>query len=130
MNVRENLLRLYRWRLQERQDYLAGLESLRERLRNDAHRLQEDAAEGASPAAFAGNNAGNYPLLVRPLIERQRKIERSIAEVERQIADARAAVTVAFQEVRHRETASGPHPPLASDRALRMRRRRRGGALV
>jgi type II secretory pathway component PulM len=127
MNVRENLLRLYRWRLQERQDYLAGLESLRERLHNDARRLREEAAEGASLTSFVENDAGNYPLLVRPLIERQRKIERSIAELEHQIADARAAVTAARQEVRHRETASGPHPP---DGTLRMRRRRRGGALV
>jgi len=43
MSVRDNLLRLHRWRLQERQDYLAGLESLMERLRADAR-------SSASPA--------------------------------------------------------------------------------
>ena len=127
MSVRESVLRLHRWRLQERQDYLAGLESLLERLRSDARRLQDETAEGGRVFGRAIDEGGDVPPLVRPLIERQRKIERSIAELEHQIADARAAVTAARQEVRHRETASGPHPP---DGTLRMRRRRRGGALV
>lgn len=123
MSVRENVLRLNRWRLQERQDYLAGLESLLERLRNDAHRLQDEAAaagigldrgDGAEPRSF-----------VAPLIERQHKIERSVVEVESQIAEARAAVDSALQEVKHAEVALGPYAAAAVPLRVTRRAQRR-----
>ncbi len=112
MSVRENVLRLSRWRLQERQEYLAGLESLLGRLGNDLRRLQDDAAAGPSP---------------RPLAERQRKIERSIAEVEARIGEARSAVDAALQEVKLGEGAAGAPaaaPPMRVIRRTRRPRRR------
>ncbi|MGH7094219.1 MAG: hypothetical protein ACREFB_11870 [Stellaceae bacterium] len=126
MSVRENLLRLHRWRLQERQDYLAGLESLLERLRDDARRLQEEAAENDRER----HDGAAYPQLLRPLVERKTKIERSITEVESQIAEAQSAVNLALQEVKHGEAALDPHAAAGVPlRVIRRSRPKRQSAL-
>ncbi len=123
MSVRENLLRLHRWQLEERQNYLIGLESLVERLRADARRLQDEAEEGARVSGHLLDDGGVYPLFVRPLIERRRKIERSIVEVDMQIAEARASVTAAMQEVKLYEGALGQHSGATPTRHSRRPRR-------
>ena len=107
MSVRENLLRAHRWRLQERQDYLAGLESLHDRLRTDAMRLQDEIVDHERVAGRPSRDGGEIPEMLRPLIERERKIERSIIEIEAQIAEARTAVNAATQEVKHAEIGAG-----------------------
>ena len=129
MSVRESVLRLHRWRLQERQDYLAGLESLLERLRGDARRLQDETAEGGRVFGRADDEGGDSPPLVRPLNERQRKIERSMIEVETQIGEARATVGDAMQEVKHAEFGLAPQAAPNRVRAVRRSRRERTGGL-
>jgi len=127
MSVRENLLRLHRWRLQERQDYLVGLESLMERLRADAARLQDEIAESERANGRAATGDGVPPYLV-PLIERRNKIERSMAEIEAQLGEARETVEAAQQEVKHAENgaaASSPNSPSGPMRVTRRPRRER-----
>jgi hypothetical protein len=124
MSVRENLLRLHRWRLQERQEYLAGLESLMERLRADAARLREEIAESEAVTGYAANRGGPLRYLV-PLIERRTKIERSMAEIEAQIAEARELVETAQQEVKHAENGAGANPSSGPMRVSRRTRRER-----
>ncbi|HEX3883154.1 MAG TPA: hypothetical protein VHW66_10885 [Stellaceae bacterium] len=131
MSVRDNLLRLHRWRLQERQDYLAGLESLMERLRADARRLQDEIAETERAAGrpanhLAGNDAGGSALYLGPMLDRREKIERSLAEIEVQIEEARETVAAAQQEVKHAENgAGGIHATPAPMRVTRRTRRDR-----
>jgi hypothetical protein len=123
MSVRENLLRLQRWRLQERQDYLAGLESLMVRLRADAARLQEEIGESK---AISGSAAGADPSpYLAPLIERRAKIERSMAEIEAQIAEAHGMVEAAQQELKHAENGAGASAPTGPMRVSRRVRRER-----
>jgi uncharacterized coiled-coil protein SlyX len=124
MSVRENLLRLHRWRLQERQDYLAGLESLMERLRADAARLQEEVAESERANGRAAYGEDPPPYLA-PLIERRSRIERSMAEIEAQIGEARETVEAAQQEVKHAENGTGVHGPSGPMRVTRRTRRGR-----
>src|SRR6185437_8402194 len=129
-----NLLRLHRWRLQERQDYLVGLESLMERLRADARRLQDEIAETERAAGRPANNApANYTieptLYLAPMLERRQKIERSMAEIEAQIEEARETVASAQQEVKHAENgAGGAHANAAPMRVTRRPRRDRQAA--
>lgn len=128
MSVRENLLRLHRWRLQERQDYLAGLESLMERLRADGARLQEEIAESEAANGHAVIG-GDPPIYLVPLIDRRSKIERSMTEIEAQIAEARDMVEAARQEVKHAENGTftgtaSPGPMRVSRRARRERQSR------
>jgi hypothetical protein len=124
MSVRENLLRLHRWRLQERRDYLAGLESLIDRLRADGARLQEEIGEteAANGPADAG---GDPPLYLVPLFDRRAKIERSMTEIEAQIAEARAMVAAAQREVKHGENGADTNAPAGPVRVTRRARRER-----
>jgi hypothetical protein len=124
MSVRENLLRLHRWRLQERQDYLAGLESLMERLRADAGRLQDEVAESERANGRAATG-GDAPPYLAPLIERRTRIERSMAEIETQIGEAREMVEGARQEVKHAENGAGTHAQPSPMRVTRRARRER-----
>lgn len=124
MSVRENLLRLHRWRLQERLDYRAGLESLMERLRADAARLQEEIGESEAANGRAGDGEDPLPYLV-PLIERRAKIEGSMAEIEAQIGEAQGLVEAAQQEVKHAENGAGSATPSGPIRVSRRARRER-----
>ena len=120
MSIVENRMELSRRRCDERRLYLVGLESLAERLRGDAIRLRQ-RVERATAAEYAVSS--------QPFIERHDKIERSIAEIEAQIAAARAALDAAEQELKRRER-DRAHQALGNDQdeelaSRRPRRRRR-----
>jgi flagellar FliJ protein len=93
MSARDHLHRLQVWQLAERRRYLADLESLAARLRADVERLRDEigAADG---------DAGRVPIFARPLVDRRDKLLGSIAEVDAQTVDARAAVAASQQEVK------------------------------
>ena len=126
MSVIDNMIRLHRWQLEERERYLADLESLAERLRADAQRLEREAAEEARLAGISLDAPADAPLSIflRPLVERRRKLERSVGELEGQIAEAREAVATARQEVKLYEMAWEQRgvPPTGQRLTRRMRR--------
>lgn len=120
MSIVSNLLRLHRWQLEERRRYLAELESLAGRLRADTVRLTADT--DFEPANSLQNNSGSR-VLTRSLVERRNRLEHSIAEIETQIVEARAAVAVAESEVAHYEAAAAPGSSMGSGGAGRVHRR-------
>lgn len=99
MNSRSNFHRTQQWQLAERQRYLSELEALGERVRADVERLREEINEAGGAGALPSNKRYD-PLFVRPLVDRQDKLMRSVAEIDAQIVEARAAVETAQQEVR------------------------------
>ena len=99
MNSRNTFHRAQQWRLAERQRHLAELESLGERLRADVDRLRDEIGQ-VGGADMVPTNPQLDPFFIRPLIERRDKLLVSIAEVEAQIIDARAAVVTAQQEMK------------------------------
>jgi flagellar FliJ protein len=99
MNGRHRFFRLQHWQLAERQRYLTELESLGTRLRADVERLN-DEIDQAGGAAAVPTNSRIDPLFLRPLLDRRDKMLRSIGEIDVQIAEARAAVATAQQEVK------------------------------
>lgn len=99
MNSRHSLHRAQQWHLAERQRYLSELESLAEKLRADAARLSAEIAFAGGDRAIA-TSADADRLFVRPLVNRHEKLIRSIAEIDAQIVEARAAVMTAQQEAR------------------------------
>jgi flagellar protein FliJ len=99
MNGRNNSYRLQHWQLAERQRYLTELESLGDRLRADVERLR-DEIDQAGGADAVPTNSRIDPLFIRPLLDRQDKLLRSITEIDGQIVEARTAVMTAQQEVR------------------------------
>lgn len=99
MNSRSSFHRTQQWQLAERQRYLTELESLGERVRADVERLRAEIEEAGGMDAVPSNRRLD-PLFIRPLIDRHEKLLRSVGEIEAQIAEARAAVASAQQEVR------------------------------
>ncbi|HTZ37917.1 MAG TPA: hypothetical protein VMB84_17940 [Stellaceae bacterium] len=122
MNGRHNPHRVQHWQLAERQRYLTELESLGIRLRADAGRLDDEIAQAGGGEAVLGNSRID-PLFVRPLIDRRDKLQRSIAEVEVQIAEARSAVTSSQQEIKLVEGSLAPRGLRFEDRLTRRARR-------
>src|ERR1700694_870302 len=100
MTVLDDLLRQHRWQLDERRRYVDELESLAERLRADAQRLRAEIEEETGAGRNLLDTGAVYPVFVQPLIERRKKLERSIAEIDSQIVDARDAAGAAEQEVK------------------------------
>jgi|SRR6202049_3106670 flagellar FliJ protein len=100
MSVMDNMMRQHRWALDERRRFLAELESLAQRLRRDAQRLHREIEEESGAGRLLRQTGAPYPVFVEPLIERGRKLERSIAEIETQILEAREAVAATEQQVR------------------------------
>jgi hypothetical protein len=99
MNSRSNFRRTQQWQLAERQRYLTELEALSEKLRGDVERLRAEIDEAGGVDAVP-SNARLDPLFVRPLIDRREKLLRSVAEIDAQIVEARAAVAAALQEAK------------------------------
>lgn len=117
MNVFENRLRWRRRNCADRRTYLAELQSLGEQLRADQRRLLDEIAQ------LGGTDD---PLLS----ERHRKLERSVAEIDRRIAAARDALAVAEQEVRQQERALAQRKgaaAIAGPLSLPLPRTRRAG---
>src|SRR6266571_2542567 len=131
MGIVDNVLRQHRWELDERRRFLAELESLALRLRRDAQRLHQEIEEEAGAGYLLRQSGAPYPVFVEPLIERGRKLERSIAEIETQIPAAREAVAAVEQQVRLYEATQvqrSAKPPSGASRAPRSRRLHRVAA--
>jgi hypothetical protein len=92
MSVVDNLLRLHRRECDERRRFAAELESLAERLRADAGRLLAEMETGGGDAT-------------EPLAERCQRLERSVAELDGQVAAARAALAAAEEQLKLYERA-------------------------
>ena len=115
MSVVENLLRAHRRDCEDRRRYAAELELLAERLRADAGRVYGEIA-----AAGGRGSAG-----AEPLAERCRKLERSVAELDGQLAAARDALIAAEQQLQlyERAVADRAGGPALSGRRLARRAR-------
>jgi len=106
MSTLDSLIRVNRWKLDERRRQLGELERLFERLGSEAIRLEteltsEQHAAGASPEAGYA-----YAGYARELIVRRQKLAASISEVEGQLIIAREALAESFGEVKRYEIAA------------------------
>ena len=112
-----NLIRLHRWRLDEKRRNLAELERLAAELRDQGHRMEQEVkleqeAAGASPeAGFA------YGAYAEAVIARRAKLAASLAEVKARIAQAAADVTASFQDLKRLEIAQDHRDEAARRRA-------------
>ena len=104
MSVLEDRLHLGRRQCRQWRSYLAGLESLAQRLRADEQRLRA-AIElaGAGRPDFTGE-LGGQP--AGELIERHAKLARSVAAIDTQITEVGAALGAAEQALKREELAA------------------------
>jgi hypothetical protein len=122
MNSRSNFHRAQQWQLAERQRYLSELEALGERVRADVENLRGEIDAAGGVGALPSNRRLD-PLFIRPLVERHEKLTRSVAEIDAQIVEARAAVETAQQEAKLVEGAM-VHRGLRFEERLTRRARR------
>ena len=102
MSTLENRISLHRRHCEERQRYLAELESLAQRLRADGSRLRSEIER----AVAVGNPASSQPLL-----QRHGMLARSLAAIEGQIVTAEDALAVAARELKRQEFAAAQRAP-------------------
>jgi hypothetical protein len=107
MSLLENRLRLGRQQCRQWRRYLAGLESLAQRLRADEQRLRaEIELTVAGRPGFTGEPGGP---LAGELIDRHHKLLRSVAAIDSQIAEVGAGLGAAEQELKRQELAEAQH---------------------
>lgn len=123
MSALDSLIRINRYKLDERRRQLAELERLVERLRSESLRLEQELTSEQQIAA-ASHEAGHaYGSYARDIIERREKLAASIADAEAQILAARDALAESFREVKRYEITAanrGIRERLAADRRQRI----------
>jgi hypothetical protein len=95
MSVVDNLLRLRRRECEERRRFVIELGYLAERLRADAGRVRAEMETLDGAAAIGGE----------PLGERWQRLERSVAELDGQMAAARNGLAAAEEQLKLYERA-------------------------
>ena len=105
MSALDNLVRISRWHLDEARQKLGDLERLESRLQGDIDRLDANLAAERAAAQESDQARAAYPAYAQAQKGRRQRLERSIADVQGQIAPARDAVAEAFREVKTYELA-------------------------
>jgi flagellar export protein FliJ len=113
----QSQIRLHKWTVDEAQRQLSELMRLADRLRQDLAYLEAEAVREQAAAAQSLEASMTYGAYAERLIERREKLNRSIAEVEGQIEQAREALKDAFAELKKFELAA----EAAEERARRKR---------
>ena len=99
------LVRLRKWELEEKRRKLAELEALAGQLDETIARLDDELVLERNFAANDPLVSFSYPAYAQAAIERRRKLKASADEVRQQIEEAKAEVTVAYQELKKYEVA-------------------------
>jgi flagellar export protein FliJ len=118
-----SLIRLHKWQLDERRRDLATLEDLAQKLAEERLRLDAEDAREQKAAAASHEAARGYAGYAKGLIDRRRKLAQSTAEVAQQIAQAREALSDAFQEVKRYEIAEASRLRLEAEREQKRQQR-------
>ena len=99
------LIRLNRWKLDEARRQLAALESLAEDFRRQLAALDDELRREADFARDSEEGARHYSAFLTASRARRLRLEKSLADVARQIGEAHEHVTNAFQELKRYEIA-------------------------
>ena len=122
MSRLDTLIRLNRWQLNERRRRVVELESMAEATRARIDGLDAAfAAEGRRAQASLADRAAFPPYAAAARAQRTKLVE-TLEKVEAEIAEAREAVTEAFQELKKYEIANEAR--LDREREFRARRER------
>src|ERR1700749_4489191 len=100
MSSLDTLIKLHRWQLDEQRRRVTEIENLADKLRAELQRLDDEKLHEQSVAGNSHEASYTYNGYARTVIDRRAKLTQSIQETERQIADARVALSDAFAEVK------------------------------
>ncbi len=120
MSSLANLIRIHQWILDEKRQRLAGLQQLLDRMEDDLEIMEEKLAAERDAAGRTMDGALAFQTFIPAALERRDKLRHSIANIEREVEDARDEVGEAFQELKKYETAQD----IQQRQELEQRRRR------
>ncbi len=106
MSTLDSLIRVNRWKLDERRRQLGELERLAERLGSELGRLEQELKSEQLVAGASLEAGYSYAGYARDLIVRREKLTASISEVQGQLIVAREALAESFGEVKRYEIAA------------------------
>lgn len=105
MTALQSMIRVHQWVLDERRRSLADLQVFLDKLKGDLTML-DGSLEAERTAAEASPEAGlAYPAFVAAALERRKKLNGTIAELEGEVEALREEVAEAFAEVKKYELA-------------------------
>ena len=99
------LIRLHKWRLDEKRRALAELQALADKLAQDTARLEREILAEQEIARSSPEASFGYGNFAKQAIERRKRLAQSVAQVEHQIAEATKEMAEAFQELKRYELA-------------------------
>lgn len=105
MSSFKTLIRVQKWQLDEKRRALTELQSLEDRLRSEAERLGEELRAEQDTARNDFNASFTYAGFARSAIERRKRIDDSIRQVQEQIVTATEQVAEAYQDLKRYELA-------------------------
>lgn len=100
-----SLIRLHRWKVDERRRILADLEELGIEMRGRLERLEADIEHEQEIARKTAEAARHYPAFAAAMTQRRDTLKRSIENVNQQIAHAREVLAEAYRELKKYEIA-------------------------
>ncbi len=122
MSGLDSLIRLHRWKLEERRRALAELEALMDDLRARARALEVEILNEQKAAAGSEETGFAYAAYANQAIHRRGILAQSATELEEKIGTARDDVKEAFQEAKKYEIAQ--ERKLERERIVTARRER------
>jgi flagellar export protein FliJ len=120
----DSLVRISRWQLDEKRQKLAELERLAERLQSDLERLDEGIAVEQRLAESDDMARRAYPAFLEAELDRRRRLEKSIEDVQQEIEAAREEVGDAFRELKKYEMAQSNEQQRVRNRRERAEQKR------
>jgi hypothetical protein len=105
MSSLKTIIRLQKWKLDEKRRALAELQNLADRLMAEIERLKEEIAAEQNAARTNPEYAFTYSNYIRAAMERGERLTQSKGQVEAQISVATDEMAEAFQELKRYELA-------------------------
>lgn len=105
MSSFKTLIRVQKWQLDEKRRALTELQTLEDRLRSEIDRLAEEMRAEQDTARNDFNASFTYAAFARGAMERRRRIDESIQQVQEQIVAATEQVAEAYQDLKRYELA-------------------------
>lgn len=105
MTALGNMIRVHRWILDEKRQRLAEIQRFAERMHEDLRRLEDhmEAEQEAAKTSFEGTVA--YATFYSAALERRRRLQATIDNLDGQVEAARDEVQSAFEELKKFELA-------------------------
>jgi flagellar FliJ protein len=100
MKALDGLIRLHRWKLDEKRLKLADLERLVDALRAEMRKLGESVIQEGAIASGSAEASFGFGPFATEAIERRRRLEQSLIDAEGQVQAASDEVAEAFRELK------------------------------